>query len=315
MPSHANSSVYLVVMMSCDLMLQICPIIALSFRCRCWRVGFVSGQVSLAWSIALRTWAIHAATYLEKRWQEEKTGSSSLNFFQAVFTRGWKFTASGFWEHDSYVAKGIYHLQLLRSNLDVPLWSAIQGACSSLTPCTSVIRVLCQALEPTTFLMHPVLAVVAEDAVAAHSSVTDSAWKLTWTLQEVQACTTDHDLYLSCIYTQSFLLHCSFPSQEPPDTFLKWLSDDNKVIGIEVLPGDPRVELVWQDFKHNVEEQRAEYWALVNTNLHLKLFTRNMDIPHTIRTIHSSTPSFFRAHQMTLWETRLNAFSRSRKAM
>ena len=55
MPSHTSSSLYLVVTMSCGLTLQICLIIALSFRCRCWRFGFVSGQVSLAWSIALRT--------------------------------------------------------------------------------------------------------------------------------------------------------------------------------------------------------------------------------------------------------------------
>ena len=45
------------------------------------------------------------------------------------------------------LAKGSYHLQLVRSNLDFPLWSAIQGVCSSLAPCTSVVRVLCQALE------------------------------------------------------------------------------------------------------------------------------------------------------------------------
>ena len=36
-------------------------------------------------------------------------------------------------------------------------------------------------------------------------------------------------------YSQPFLLHCFFPSQEPPDTFLKRFSDDNKVIGREVL--------------------------------------------------------------------------------
>ena len=64
-------------------------------------------------------------------------------------------------------------------------------------------------------------------------------------LQEVQSRTADHDFCLFCIYSQSFLLHCFFPSQEPPDTFLKWFSDDNKVIGIEVLPGDPRAELSW----------------------------------------------------------------------
>ena len=54
----------------------------------------------------------------------------------------------------------------------------VQGACSSLAQCTSVIRVLCQGLESTAFLVHPVLAAVAEDAVAAHSNASDSAWKL-----------------------------------------------------------------------------------------------------------------------------------------
>ena len=55
MPSRTSSSMDLVVTMSCGLTLQICLIIALSFRCRRWRFGFVNGQVSLAWSIALRT--------------------------------------------------------------------------------------------------------------------------------------------------------------------------------------------------------------------------------------------------------------------
>ena len=55
MPSRASSSLDLVVTMSWGLTLQICLIIALSFCCRCWRFAFVSGQVSLAWSIALCT--------------------------------------------------------------------------------------------------------------------------------------------------------------------------------------------------------------------------------------------------------------------
>ena len=82
-----------------------------------------------------------------------------------------------------------------------------------------IIRVLCQALEPTAFLMHPVLTAFAEDAVAAHSSVTNSAWELACTLQEIQSRTTDHDLCLSCIYSQPFLFYCSFPGQEPSDTY------------------------------------------------------------------------------------------------
>ena len=53
MPSRTSSSLDLVVTMSCGLTLQICLIIALSFRCRRWRFGFVNGQVLLAWSIAL----------------------------------------------------------------------------------------------------------------------------------------------------------------------------------------------------------------------------------------------------------------------
>ena len=71
--------------MSCGLTLQICLIIALSFRCRRWRQGFVTGQVSLAWSIALRTHVLYTRPrVLKERWREERTGFSSLNFFQYV---------------------------------------------------------------------------------------------------------------------------------------------------------------------------------------------------------------------------------------
>ena len=57
--------------------------------------------------------------------------------------------------------------------------SAVKGMCSSLAQCTPVIRVLCQALELTAFLVHAVLAAVAKDAVAAHFIATDGIWKLT----------------------------------------------------------------------------------------------------------------------------------------
>ena len=62
--------------------------------------------------------------------------------------------------------------------------------------------------------MHPVLTAFAEDAVAAHLSATDSVWELSWILQEVQAHTTDHDLCLSCIYSQPFLLYYFFPGSD-----------------------------------------------------------------------------------------------------
>ena len=86
MPSHASSSLDLVVTMSCGLTLQICLIIALSFCCRHWRFGFVNGQVSLPWSIALHTQELYTwPCVLKERWWEKRIGSSSLNFFQAVF--------------------------------------------------------------------------------------------------------------------------------------------------------------------------------------------------------------------------------------
>ena len=88
MPSRASSSVDLMMAVSYGLTLQICLIIALSFRCRRWRLGIVNGQVSLAWSIALRTHQLYTQPrVLKERWREERTGFSSLNFFQAVFTR------------------------------------------------------------------------------------------------------------------------------------------------------------------------------------------------------------------------------------
>ena len=86
-PSRTSSSLDLVVTMSCGLTLQICLIIALSFRCRRWRFGFVSGQVSLAWSIALGTQEMYTGPLVFKEsWREERNGNRSLNFFQAFFT-------------------------------------------------------------------------------------------------------------------------------------------------------------------------------------------------------------------------------------
>ena len=87
-PSRGSSSKDLMVAVSCGLTLQICLIIALSFGCRRWRQGFVSGKVSLAWSIALRTHVLYTwPRVLKERWREERTGFSSLNFFEALFTR------------------------------------------------------------------------------------------------------------------------------------------------------------------------------------------------------------------------------------
>ena len=85
MPSCTSSSLDLVATMSCDLTLQICWIIALSFCYRHWRFGFVNGQVSLACSIVLCKRELYTQPHvLKERWYEERTGSRSL---QAVFTR------------------------------------------------------------------------------------------------------------------------------------------------------------------------------------------------------------------------------------
>ena len=80
MPSCASSSVDLMVAVSCGLILQICLIIALSFRCRRWGQGFVTGQVSLAWSIVLRTHKLYTRPrVLKEKWRGERTGFSSLS--------------------------------------------------------------------------------------------------------------------------------------------------------------------------------------------------------------------------------------------
>ena len=70
-PSRTSSTLDLVPTTSCGLTLQICLIIALSFRCRLWRFVFVSGQVSLAWSIVLRTQELYTwLRVLKERWRE-----------------------------------------------------------------------------------------------------------------------------------------------------------------------------------------------------------------------------------------------------
>ena len=56
-----------------------------------------------------------------------RTGSSSLNFFQAVFTLVTVISQPPPAEC-TQVAEGSYHLQLIRSNLDFTLWSAVNRA-------------------------------------------------------------------------------------------------------------------------------------------------------------------------------------------
>ena len=87
MPSRASSSLDLVVtILRPDIanLSDHCPVISLQTL----EVWLFNGQVSLAWSIALRTQELYTRPrVLKERWREERTGSRSLNFFQAVFTR------------------------------------------------------------------------------------------------------------------------------------------------------------------------------------------------------------------------------------
>ena len=82
--SFASSSLDLTLATSSGLILQICLIMALSLRCKRCRFVLVSGQVSLAWSMVLRTQELYTwPQILWERWRDVRTGSSSLNFFQA----------------------------------------------------------------------------------------------------------------------------------------------------------------------------------------------------------------------------------------
>ena len=103
MQSRASSSVDLMVAVSCGLTLQICLIIALSFRCRRWRQGLATGQVSLAWSIALRTRAVHMATCLERKVAGRENWFQLFQLLPGSFHRccGLKLTTTGCWEHVS----------------------------------------------------------------------------------------------------------------------------------------------------------------------------------------------------------------------
>ena len=81
MPSRTSSSMDLVVTMSCNLTLQICLIIALSFRCRCWRFDCQWPSPAGMEHCALHTRAVHMATCFERGGSK-----TALNFFQAVFS-------------------------------------------------------------------------------------------------------------------------------------------------------------------------------------------------------------------------------------
>ena len=120
MQTHTSSSLDLVVTMSCGLTLQICLIIVPSVRCRHWRFGFVNGQVLLAWSIALYTQHLYTWPHvLKERCREERTGSNTLNFFQAFSNVLWlKIHNHRLLKACLLGSRGSYRLQLDRFDLD-----------------------------------------------------------------------------------------------------------------------------------------------------------------------------------------------------
>ena len=86
--SFSSSLLYLTVATSSGLILQTCLIMALSLHCKPCRFILVNGQVSLAWSMVLHMQELYTWPWvLLERFRDLRTGSSSLNFFQAVFTR------------------------------------------------------------------------------------------------------------------------------------------------------------------------------------------------------------------------------------
>ena len=116
---------------------------------------------------------IHAATCLERVVAGRENWQQLLELLPGGFhvCCDWNFTASGCWEHVSYVAPPqACQVRLGRSSVVCRL-RGVQFP-GTMYFCN---RVLCQALEPTAFLVHSVLTAFAENAVAAHSIVTDGA--------------------------------------------------------------------------------------------------------------------------------------------
>ena len=129
--------------------------------------------------------------------------------------------------------------------------------------------------------MHPKFAAIAVDAVVAYSCMTDSAWVFAWTLQEVQALTTDHDLCLlrlPSIPSSPWLLSISRASWHIPLGSQQWWQDH-----LHIGPPrehQPETHLTrppaqWC-LQHNDEEQGTEYGSLMDPDLYLKLIRSNI---------------------------------------
>ena len=95
------------------------------------------------WHGDLHARAGHMAAGLVREVPDLRTGSSSLNFFEAVFTRVVTIIAQ---PPPAESMSPRWHLQLIRSDLNFTLWSAVNRAGISHSPCTPIIRIWCQSL-------------------------------------------------------------------------------------------------------------------------------------------------------------------------
>ena len=115
---------------------------------------------------APHTRAVHRATCLERKVVGRKIWYQTLELLPGRFHTLWSKT------HNHRLLKAC----LLGSKRKLPCTSSLlgpsltilcglpfKGRAVTLATHTPVIRVLCQALEPTAFLVHPVLTAVAEE--------------------------------------------------------------------------------------------------------------------------------------------------------
>ena len=100
------------------------------------------------WHGALRS-AHKSSTHTHVSW---KRGGVKWKLVAAPWTSGFTRIVVESSQPLGSKRKLVHFFSSLSGLTNFPMWSVVQGACSSLAPCTSVVRVLCQALEPTAFL-------------------------------------------------------------------------------------------------------------------------------------------------------------------
>ena len=150
--------------------------------------------------------------------------------------------------------------------------------------------------------------------------MTDSAWVFAWTLQEVQACTTVFPAFtlspfsMASFHIKSLLTHSSRES-----AMMTRSSAYRSSQGTPALNSRDKASSTMMKSKGLSTDP---WWTPTFTSNSLlkpsptRTRLRALAyIPWTNCTIHSSTPSFHRAHQITFRGTRSNAFSRSTKAI